>query len=182
MTILGQHTVTELRDLVKAKDEDLRQFQLGYEDFAPTWKAKDPVAFEAWTKAWKALKTRYSNAKTMANITFSAQKVNPLSEDETPAEGAYSAILRSLQKVEGTVSPGDKQDLFNRIVAAGKALDYKVPQPDGKDVDLQVYLLADKAKKQVDAVGGIASSPWTWAGIGALALGGLYAANKVRKL
>jgi len=149
--ILGQYSVADLRDLVKAKDADMAALGNVQASFGPTWQAHDPVGWSDWKKDYDALAHKYAGGRGNADVVFAAQKINPASEDVTPANDAYMLIIRILQPVEGTTTKGDKMDLFNRIVAeGGKVSDYQVPQPVAKDWDLVVYQATGKALAQVD--------------------------------
>ena len=75
-----------------------------------------------------------------------------ISDDNLPTETGYQAVISSLQKTPGVVSPGDLQDLFNRIqsslVSQGlpQYVESPVAQPTkGSDTDLNVLQAANAA-------------------------------------
>lgn len=176
MTIAGQPSVAELRDLVASHDYELAQLAQAYADFAPNWVKQDPTAFVNWTNDWDAMNKRYQAARSMAENSFTAAKLSPIPDKDLPANAPWTAILRALKKIDGVVSPGDLQDLYTRFTAAGaKAVDFsKMPQPTpGNDQDMNLLT----ALNQVPAIlGGGNSSGFfglpSWVGWGLAGLAG----------
>jgi hypothetical protein len=144
MTILGQHSVTELKDLLKAKDANLADMSKAFSSFGPAWKSQDPSSYSSWSSDFNLFKSGYSLASIEAKAEILGGEMTPfVSDDNIPAESGYQAVLSSLQKTPGVVSAGDFQDLFNRLQAAQKQAGqtpYKespTPQPTkGSDTDL----------------------------------------------
>lgn len=165
-TILGDHTSSEVRDLLAAKDVEIAELEAAIASFGPTWAEGDIDAVHAWDDDFAALKVRYQAARDRAQRKLN-YKDPILSDDWTPAEGEWNAILDALRKEDGKVSPGDHMDLVYRISDAGAKLSYKVPQPVANDADLRAFLRADAIKKELDAVSQIAGSNLGLIGIGA---------------
>ena len=151
MTVLGQQTVAELRDLLAAKDYTVRQIEQAYKDFASTWEKRDASAFTDWTADWHTFRRRYDAARASAQHAIDGAKLNPLSDSLLPADAEYQGVLHALKQVDGTITRGDLQDLYNRITAAGKTPDVsQTPQPKAPDEDLRAYKAADTAVKAVE--------------------------------
>ena len=159
MTVLGHHTVAELRDWLAAIDSQMAQTAAAYAAFAPTWEAQDPAAHHEWDGEWKALQTRYGTARTRAQIAFAKALVEVGVPDSlNPVEDEWQGVLHALAKTPGAVQKGDFQDLVNRLTAAeGKPVDMsKMPQPKAADADLGVLQAANTTirtgEKAVDAI------------------------------
>lgn len=148
--IVGQWTIAELKDLIADKDDEMRALKNGLAAFGPTWGVKDKDAYVAWLKDYSALCSRYARARKNGDLTIQAARLSPLSDDMQPANDAYVAILRALQKVEGTRTPGDKLDLMIRMTDAGGKLEFHPPPQTAKDWDLLVFKAGGKVLEQVD--------------------------------
>ena len=151
---LGQYTIAELKDLLKAKDFEVQKVQSAYDNFKGQWSSSDPDTASAWLNDWNALLARYNAAKQNANIEISLVTFSPVPDNVNPADAEYQAVLRSLQQTEGTVSPGDLQDLFSRVSAALAAANQKpisevgLPQPAASsDFDENTLKAADATIK-----------------------------------
>lgn len=180
-TVLGLYSVAELNDLLKAKDVEMAAIG------ARVAASKDPSI----QSDWAALLSRYKAAKAQAQTAISqalqtgagktpfslwnieevigdtARSLLPDNMNATPeTNAAYAGILSALQKTPGIVSPGDKQDIGNRLIAAGWKPKYKVPQPEKKsDVDVAFY--QDTSDLHIPK---FHIPTWVWVG-GAAALG-----------
>ena len=183
MTVFGQNSVAELRDLTNAKDYTVNQVQSGYDAFAHDWQAKDPETEADWKRDWTTFLVKYKAARALAAGAFGKAKVMIGVRDSLiPAPIEYAAILKALRQTEGVQTKGDLQDLYDRLVAAGAKVDVsKTPQPKAEDVDLSAYKAADTAikegKKKVKEAGkGFLADNWGKLLIGA---GALYVAKKI---
>lgn len=156
--IAGLHSVTELKDLLKAKDSEMSDMAKAVADFGDTWKANDQEAYNSWMSQYDTLKSSYSRASVLAKAEIFAGSITPfVSDDNLPAETGYQQIISSLQQTPGVVSNGDFQDLFTRIQAARTVsglqqyVETPITQPSkGSDTDLNLLQAADKAQKQID--------------------------------
>lgn len=145
MTVAGVPSVAELRDLVAAKDFEMAAMTKSYADWSPAWVAKDPAGYIDYTNDWDALQKRYASARHMADNDFSGVGTviasAALDETQIPAADGWNAILSALKRDPTTISKGDLQDLYNRIVASGApSPDFTgMPQPKkGSDADLNL--------------------------------------------
>jgi hypothetical protein len=162
MTILGHHTVAELRDWIEHIDEEMGRIDAVAKATLPAWKAQDPPSAAAWADEWKALSSRYQAARVLAEIAFAKSKIAiGVSDSVIPVEDEWQAVLHALSKTPGVVAPGDYQDLFNRLnpiaVAQAKPIDLSnLPQPKATDADLGVFQAANATiragEKAADAV------------------------------
>ena len=116
MTIASLYTVAELQDLLAAKDPDLASMEAQFHALDPQWRKLDPKANDAWLSDYNALKLRYSLARAAAAATIAAASILPDAVlPLAPADPQYRLVLKSLQSTEGLTSPGDFQDLFQRL-------------------------------------------------------------------
>ena len=157
--ILGQHSVSELKLLLKNKDSELADMQKAFASFGPSWSKSDPATFSAWSSDYDNLKRRYGMASVEAKAEIIGGEMVPLlSDDNIPAETGYQAVIGALQAQSGVVNKGDLQDLFNRLQAAqtsqGQATYTETPltqEEKGHDTDLNVLQVATKAQDVIDA-------------------------------
>jgi len=119
MTIGGKHTIAELSDLLEAKDPLIPALEQNWRVFHPIWMQTNPGADAAFKKDLDDLKSRYSRETLMLHTVIDA--VPSFMENITPAEDAYAGVISALQKHPGVVSPGDLQDLWNRLNDAVQA-------------------------------------------------------------
>lgn len=140
MTILGHQTISELKDLINAKDTNLAQVQKAYDEYASTWTAKDSVAASQWASEWANLKNQYAQARAKAETSFTSAALTPIADKNIPAQDSWDAVIHSLQLIPGTVSKGDLVELVGRLNDAGKQFAMPTPQPRrGEDTDLDAY-------------------------------------------
>ena len=155
MTVLGHHTVGELRDWLAAIDYEAAQVASAYAAFASTWQAQDAPAHHEWAAEWKSLQARYGVARARAQgAIMRAQLEIAIPDSVIPVEDEWQAVLHALSKTPGTTTKSDFQDLYNRLVAAqGKPIDMsKIPQPTAVDADLSAYKAADTVIRTGEAV------------------------------
>jgi hypothetical protein len=155
MTILGQFTITELRDLIKAKDYTVGEIEKAYRELAVQWREVDPEGEADWRADWDAFRERYEAAKSQADTAFAAAKLMiGVRDDLIPAQGPYTSVLKSLTKDQGgAYGKGDLQDLYNRIVEFRQhPIPFpNLPQPtQGTDVDLNAYVAVDKTIRDLE--------------------------------
>lgn len=165
-TLLGDHSVDDLKDLIKSGTYRVQQLANAYGVFAPTWVAKDPTTMGDWTNDWAAFQHRWETALAAAN-----SKVNSLADSigriatlglmgtsDTSAETEYIALAKAMRASYppdgGPIAKGDYDDLLARLATAkgqtvAQAVDLsQMPQPQAKDVDLSVF----KATKNADVI------------------------------
>jgi hypothetical protein len=166
MTLFGNHTLAETLDLVKAKNYEIDKVN---ETVAGNGGKPPPDA--DWNQDWTTLQGRYKEAisKVPSSPPFGISPNAYTTEDE------YQGILRALQQVDGEVSKGDLQDIWNRLTGEVGPVEETVPQPTAPDSDLQAYKAADKAVKTVEAAqSSITHSPLFWAAIAAAGVVGVF--------
>ncbi len=219
------YSVAELEDLLAQKDQELPALEKAWRGFDKTWMGWDPASDDRWLKEFNALKARYQAARTKANLAIALSEhaagatalktyglyTNPLSTTvsdfatlgitpatqgaDIPADLEYRGVLSALQKVHGVTSPGDFQDLWDRLqnainahaTATGQAPPPAIYDPPaiqprkGTDLDLLAYQRAKRATTPPD--------PKTASGMGklllvgaALGVGGLVVAKTVGKV
>ena len=186
MSILGHHSVGELRDWLVDIDFQTAQIGAAYAAFAPTWQAQDPAAHHEWAADWKAFQARYGAARGRAEGALLRSKLDVGVPDSViPVEDEWQAILHALAKTPGATVKGDFQDLYGRLAAAqGKPVDFsKMPQPTAPDVDLAVFKATDAVIRAGEAAARAATPSKTTGtlivvGLG-LALGVLLATKSV---
>jgi hypothetical protein len=135
-TFLGQPTVSELSDLLKAKDYEIGRIWQSYSAMKDAWWGRDQAAMSDWVSDWNGLNARYDKAKSIAKWTIWMTTVPSI----TPCPNEWQAILQAVKQDKTKISKGDLQDLYNRLQAAGAVVTFpRTPQPaKGSDVDLEV--------------------------------------------
>ena len=157
MTILGQETVAELKDLVSAKDYTIAQLRIAREGFSG-FNAADA---KDWDDDFSSLTRRYNAARLLAMTAFGKASITPLPDDKIPAPLEWDAVIKSIRQDKDHQTKGDLQDLSDRLSAAGGKPDYSnTPQPrKGTDADLEVFKNADKLIKKGEETAKD-STPW----------------------
>ena len=140
-TILGYHSVDELKDLIAAKDTDLRNLARRLEEVS----GSGQLDLATFTPAYNTLVARYTTARANAQkaIDNAIDAWRPL--NMISAENEWNGLLTSLNSrwKEYTWSPGDGSldDLYNRVIEAGSTgvNDEPTPQPrPNTDADFNV--------------------------------------------
>ena len=166
MTIPGTnlHTVAEVNDLIRAKDQEIALIENNYRTLTnAAWKSSS--AGQKWFADWSNLKNRYTAAKSGLTVGEVAKAItlpfmyaapDSLSSDED----RYQNILEALENhtgtffnnaQEGVVLPGGYQDLYNRLSTVSPSLTGqdksigRLIQPR-KDSDASEQLLKNLAK------------------------------------
>ncbi len=126
MPFLGFYTAAELQDLLTQKDQEIMALGTAFAQFDASWRTWDPAADAQWMVEYNALKARYAAARLNATkkIALAATYAEggwltpgiPL--NQAGADEEYKATLRALQKQSGATSPGDFQDLWQRLQTA----------------------------------------------------------------
>lgn len=140
-TILGYHSVDELKDLVAAKDATLRNLARRLEEVS----GSGQLDLATFTPVYNTLVARYATARAKAQkaIDDAIDAWRPL--NMISAESEWNDLLTSLNPrwKEYTWSPGDGsvEDLYDRVANAGSTgvHDEPTPQPrPNTDVDFNV--------------------------------------------
>jgi hypothetical protein len=145
MTIRGQHTPAETRELLIQKDKDLAAMAKAFLEFEPKWTELDIDQVVDYRKDLEDLAKRWDFTKAQTNQVLA---INTLT-----SEDAWQGILHTLQKTPGHFQKGDFPDLVQRLFKAGKEWRAPVQQPTAPDFDLDIYNTADKALKASSNIG-----------------------------
>jgi|SRR5271166_5964705 len=157
-TVLGVTSVEDLDKLIKNKDVELSA--MGQQ----VAKSADPSMRQDWATLNQAYQiARAAGVKAVAD---GKTAFVPDSIASTPSvRAAYSAIIAALQPVPDQVTPGNKQDIANRLIATGWKPTYTLPYQTQSDADLTFYKDTQKpfdflewleAHKKAFIVGGVA--------------------------
>lgn len=182
MTILGDHTVAEVDDLIAAKDIDMADFSAK--------RATLPYAPDSgWDTDWAALMGRYDSAKAAYAVQRAILVAGSLLVPNSmiDAEAAYASILGALyNQPQGstadaytdTVVTGGFQDLANRMLAMQNPAtgapvtvnESNIPQPTAPDADLNAF--NQLGQLPIPGLPGAKGVPWwVWAGAGMVVIG-----------
>lgn len=204
MTVFGMQSIAELKDLLTEEDAKVAALKKQFDDFKPTWCQADSNACNAWEKDWNALTARYGSARAKARTLIVAE--TGIGDAYKPADSEYLGVLKAMKQAQtstqggASISPGDFDDLSQRLSLAGATVKLPQIQPKAQDADLSVYKAADTALKVTKkgasatakilvgagagaAIGAvaIATSPAIIAGAAIGALAGAYTAKKTAK-
>jgi hypothetical protein len=131
-TILGIQTVEDLDQLIKNKDVELAAMG------AEVAKSTDLSIQQDWAALSKAYQA--ARAAGLKAITDGRSFIVPDSLQGTAnTDAAFKAIIAALQPVPGQVTRGSKQDIGNRLMAAGWTPTYTLPYQTQSDADLSFY-------------------------------------------
>jgi hypothetical protein len=182
----GVQTVSDVKDLLAARDYAHAQLDKAYADFAPLWASKDGVTFAAWTNDWTAQSQRYQTARSKASTMIAVSNLDPEPAWLIPAQGTYDAILtaeKASWPSANVVSPGDFDDLNVRLSNAatqwgGQLPQYpNMPQPVAPDPGSWLLKNLPDFSKATDP------KQWPWWAVPALVVtGGLFVASKVKEI
>ena len=152
-TLLGDPSLSDVQQLVAAKDYEIGQLMAHYAA-ASDWAKSDQAAFNDWGTDAGALQQRYLAAKNIVN-TLAAAQSSLVPASYATATNAWNAVLDAVH--HNPEQKGDLTDLDRRLkVATGTDTDYsKNPQPD-KAMDADLHNTIDPAitaaKDAVDSV------------------------------
>lgn len=169
--ILGLMTVAELRDLLRAKDYQLKVLDRAAVSHG-VW--SDDARMADWNADFAALQARYATARRAAQLVIDAAEYNPIDDSLLPASAEFDGVMRALRKnwdgkTGGALAKGDMSELSARLEADGGAPDYSgTPQPRiDSDAALRIYKAADVIVRTIEKPGGVPL--WAW-GLGAVGL------------
>lgn len=188
MTVLGNHTIAETRDLMRTVEFRIER--------AADLVNRLPFSTDnvKLVKEWNEfVEVRWKNAHDQAlNRILVLKFDNPLaSESVIPAEGEFKLVMKARnQQGEGIVVPGDLSDLIHRLeVGSGQSLDEdNHPLPTGFDPDLAAFQAVDakikageKAAEDAKKAAGNAakSNVGLIIGLSALGIVGVVVATKI---
>jgi len=136
MTILGQHTGGELRDLLRAYDYQLAQLQEAAAAAAPAWSRSDPGEHDRWTADFAAWQASYHPVRqTAADSIAGWFEVDATDTRETEYQ-ALAAAFAPLADFDRRMRAAP--------AAASSAPTYpNNPQPSAPDADRGAYVAVD---------------------------------------
>ena len=146
MTIAGNHTPAETRELIKQKDRDLAAMANAFLEFESKWIADDIDEAADYRTDLEDLNARWSATMVKAKAQLDS---NPL----PISEGTWQDILHTLQREPGHFQKGDFPDLLQRLANKGKEWRAPVNQPGAPDFDLDIYKTADKVFQATSKTG-----------------------------
>jgi hypothetical protein len=138
VTLFGQYTIAELRDLVAAKDVEVNVLTKDGHAFLPTWSSKDPGAASAWQSDLQKLTADYAASRASAQTALDAAGApgtmgSIFADNRNPAGDApYKRLMATLNpRWESHDASTDRVGtLRSRLAAAGATMSrYTVPQP-----------------------------------------------------
>lgn len=155
MTIVGQHTVTELRDLLAAKDLEVSALGKAYQSYKSQWDLKDAAASAKFDTDYKKLRDRYFIARKDAIKRISKADNSSISPFVITAEDEWQDVLKSLKAAgdPGPTTIGDSMELYGRLANVGgpNPLPNGEIQPEyGSDFDLNTFNKAGDILEQID--------------------------------
>ena len=165
MTILGQHTVHELNDLVNALSYEVSQ-TMKANVACTSWMQRDPKAFADWNTTLMQAMAGWSTAVHVAMVRI--DETPQALWDTVPAEQHFQDCLTAYHPFDDLIRT------FMQVSQCPISFD-QIPQPTAPDADLSVYQGADKATKWVEKTGQAAAgkaksyAPVVVAGVGVVA-------------
>jgi hypothetical protein len=143
MTILGEHTVHELNDLVTALSYEVSQ-TMKANIACTTWAQNDPQAFADWNTKLMQTMAGWSTAVHVAMVRIG--ETPQALWDTVPAEAHFQDCLTAYHPFD---------DLIRTFMQQSQcAISFdQMPQPTAPDFDLDAYKSADKATKWIQQQG-----------------------------
>ncbi|MGD0528553.1 MAG: hypothetical protein ABSE49_25690 [Polyangiaceae bacterium] len=147
MTILGEHTVHELNDLVNALSYEVTQTQKAI-IACTAWAQRDPSAFADWNTKLVQAMAPWSDALHIAMVRIG--ETPQALWDAVPAEAHYQGCLTAYHPFDDLIRT------FMQQSQCPISFD-QMPQPTAADFDLDAYKSADKATKWIETQGSAAA-------------------------
>jgi hypothetical protein len=156
MTILGKHTVAEIRDLMATIDFRIKAVfsliakkngdPLAFTPGHPGISSNNIAAWNVWLTNWRQIQDKVSIVLTALMIS------NPLvGADTQPAEDQWTRIRCAINRScdDSHTDPGDMQSIIIAIqIEGGESIDERNrPEPKAGDPDFDALLKVDAAIK-----------------------------------
>ena len=179
MTIAGEQTIGEVKDLLNNWDPRMTQLRTSYDSFQPQWSGTDSGTAMAFDTDLSALEDRWTAARTDAESAISSAV---LPDAYSPAQSVYDELMKAIRQnypPDGaTIMKGDYDDLLQRLSSAQLAAGQTPPpvptvQPVAVDADLEALKATqplDVVAKLTGALAPTPSKPTTGAGWGFVGL------------
>ena len=183
MTILGEQSLAELRDLISAKDVEFNMIRMALAN-TPQSSWPNNAVYNDWMNDWITLQSKYNTARAKALADIDAGSKGFITDlSIQPAQDDWNALIASIQPVHLTTTKGDLVDVHQRLNAIKPIASYVVPQPI-KSSDFEQTLSTTLAP--YDPLGNPkAAANWKKdlaVGIGATVLGGVILAAIYKKI
>lgn len=155
-TVMGEHTVAELKDLLAAKDVEIARVEQAYQKILDQGPPTQAVV--QWKNDWDSFRTRWNSAKKDAQDAIDAWGYNLFVPDNMAiVESQYVGVVKALSQAypELHTIPGDFVDLSARLTELGGVVDSgPIPQPKpGSDFDLNALHNATAITTVIDQAG-----------------------------
>jgi hypothetical protein len=147
VTILGEHTVHELNDLVTALSYEVSQ-TMKANIACTTWAQNDPKAFADWNTKLMQTMAGWSTAVHVAMVRIG--ETPQALWDTVPAEAHFQDCLTAYHPFDDLIRT------FMQQSQCPISFD-QMPQPTAADFDLDAYKSADKATKWIEQQGSAAA-------------------------
>ena len=165
MTVLGNHTIAETRDLMKVVENRFREVEKGFQQISSQYKAEHPDEYRLLALDWEKEKKYWNDESNAVSIKLTIMNASPYPADLIPAEPEYRRILGFVEY--GAASgverrAGDLRDCELRIEKAlGRQLVYGRPDMTSSDADSAALKRVDASIKAGEAAAA-AAKKGTW--------------------
>jgi hypothetical protein len=192
MTILGQHTVSETRDLIAVLNGRTIDLTNGFQTIqqTPALSTQDPALAADWAAYLARWATSENNEQQYLNVLSIGNPTVP--ESVLPSEASYQRILKTVNpQLPNAYTDKDLMGLQIRIQKLTTIPWVNRQLPPDFDFDLSTYQAADSAAKGIQSAGSgalstlgeAAAANWKPLVVGGIAVGaGLIIAKKVGML
>lgn len=160
MTVLGNHTVGETRDLMKVVENRFKEVEKGFQQISPQYKAEHPDEYRLLASDWEKEKKHWEDESNAVAIKLTILNTSVSPADLIPAEPEYKRILSFVEYGASSGAerrPGDLRDCELRIEKAlGRQLIYGRPDMSSSDADSAALKKVDASIKAGEKAAGAA--------------------------
>ena len=110
------NNVEDLQKFIANKDVVYKGLSDQLAALAPTWQTQDPAGYQKIVKDLTILSANYAQARASAEEAL-ATRSSLIPDALINMDVPFEAIVRADQPVDKTVTPGDLQDISNRLEA-----------------------------------------------------------------
>lgn len=136
MTVLGAHTVAELRDLLNAYNYQQGELEKAADGARDHWVSQDAAGWTQWKADYDSWNASYQPVRTAANTLLAATATTL--QNVVTAEPQYQDLAKAFAPM------ADLDRRFRQGPAAAVAPSYGAnPQPTAPDADLGAYKATD---------------------------------------
>lgn len=151
MTVLGNHTIAETRDLMKVVENRFKEVDKGFQQISSQYKTEHPDDYRLLALDWEKEKKHWTDESNAVAIKLTILNTGLSPATLIPAEDEYKRILGFVEY--GASSgverrAGDLRDCELRIEKAlGRQLIYGRPDMNSSDADSAALKKVDAAIK-----------------------------------